>query len=82
VNTLLFELDELGTVEPDFELLDLSSNSYLEKNMEFLIDCLDELGTEQNKFQFYNRAVMRQQQQQAQWLQKRVTPLLKVKLNY
>lgn len=71
VNTLLFELDELGTVEPDFELLDLSSNSYLEKNMEFLIDCLDELGTEQNKFQFYNRAVMRQQQQQAQWLQKR-----------
>jgi len=73
IHSLLFELDESGSMDTDFEVLDLGSNSFLEKNLEFLIDCLDELGTEQNKFQYHQRAVQRQQQQQAQWLQKRRT---------
>jgi len=70
---LLWELDEIAELDPDFERLDLSTNPFLEKNLEFLIECLDDLSQEQNKFTYYQRTVQRQQQQQAQWLQKRKT---------
>jgi translation initiation factor 3 subunit H len=49
-----------------------SSINYLEKNLETLIDSLDELIAEQNKFQFYQRNVQKQQSQLSNWLQKRV----------
>ena len=58
--------------EVDFDKLDLSTNPFLERNLEFLIECLDDLGVEQNKFQYHQRAIQRQQAQQTTWLQKRV----------
>ena len=56
----------------DFDRLDLSTNPFLEKNMEFLVEYIDELVGEQNKLQNHYRAVQRQQQQQTAWYAKRV----------
>jgi translation initiation factor 3 subunit H len=72
VNTYLFDLEESSRLESDFDRLDLSTNSFLEKNLEFLNECLDDLATEQNKFQYYQRTIAKQQAQQNAWLQKRV----------
>jgi len=71
IKALLLELDEEANIESDFERLNLSTNPFLEKNLEFLVECLEDLGAEQNKFQYYQRQVQRQQAQQAAWLQKR-----------
>lgn len=42
-----------------FERLDMSVNPYLEKHLEFLCGWVDELATEQQKFQYYTRQVTR-----------------------
>lgn len=64
VEALLYEL-ESGSVplNCDFDCFDLSLNPFLEKNLEFLGDSVDELSIEQNKFQQAQRAWNRQQQQ-------------------
>jgi len=71
ITAFLCELEDQGSMESDFDRLDLSTNPFLERNLEFLIECLDDLGVEQNKFQYHQRSVQRQQAQQAAWLQKR-----------
>ncbi|XP_072071400.1 eukaryotic translation initiation factor 3 subunit H-like isoform X2 [Arachis hypogaea] len=55
----------------DYDRLQLSTSSLMERNMEFLIECMDDLSLEQQKFQFYYRSLSRQQAQQQAWLQKR-----------
>ena len=50
----------------------MTNSSFLEKNMEFLIEESDDLLSEQNKLQYHYRAVQRQQQQQQKWIQQRV----------
>lgn len=55
----------------DFDRLDLSTNPYLEKNLEFLCNWIDDLSNEQMKFNQYARNLQRQKQDQARWLQKR-----------
>ncbi|KAI9114995.1 hypothetical protein K1719_014008 [Acacia pycnantha] len=57
--------------QSDYDRLRLSSSSLMERNMEFLIECMDDLSMEQQKFQFYYRNLSRQQAQQQAWLQKR-----------
>lgn len=42
-----------------FDRLDLSTNPYLEKHLEFLSTWVDDLAAEQGKFQYYSRAVAR-----------------------
>eukprot|EP01100_Stratorugosa_tubuloviscum_P001070 TRINITY_DN1240_c4_g1_i1.p1 TRINITY_DN1240_c4_g1~~TRINITY_DN1240_c4_g1_i1.p1 ORF type:complete len:343 (-),score=162.44 TRINITY_DN1240_c4_g1_i1:118-1146(-) len=42
-----------------FGALDLASGPYLEKNVESLVQCLDDLSSEQNKFQYYQRQLQR-----------------------
>jgi len=72
VEAFLHELEEKGTASDSaYERLDLSTNPFLEKNLEFLIECLDDLSQEQNKFQYYQRNLQKQQYQQNQWIQKR-----------
>lgn len=44
----------------------------LEKNLEIICDCLDDIAVEQNKFQYYQRNLQKQQTQRNAWLQKRV----------
>ncbi|KAF2300570.1 hypothetical protein GH714_014069 [Hevea brasiliensis] len=55
----------------DYDRLQLSTSPFMERNVEFLIECMDELSMEQQKFQFYYRNLSRQQAQQQAWLQKR-----------
>jgi translation initiation factor 3 subunit H len=43
-----------------FDRLDLSTNPYLEKHLEFLSGWVDDLSNEQQKFQFYSRQLSRQ----------------------
>lgn len=78
IKAFLLELEESGRVESDFERLDLSTNPMLEKNLETICDCLDDLAQEQNKFQYYQRNLQKQLTQRTAWLQKRVfnTPFI------
>ncbi|CAN0529589.1 unnamed protein product, partial [Ectocarpus sp. 12 AP-2014] len=87
INALIFDLQVCGwglvmeegrrdveedRVDCDFDRLDLSTNPYLEKNLEFLCNWIDDLSNEQQKFNQYTRNVARQKQQdQARLLQKR-----------
>jgi len=45
--------------EATFDQLDLSTNPYLEKHLEFLSTWVDDLAMEQNKFQMYARSLAR-----------------------
>jgi len=59
VNGLLMELEENNVAPCDFDRLDLSTNPFLEKNLEFLIECIDDLSAEQNKYQYYQKNLQR-----------------------
>jgi len=63
VNGLLMELEENNVAPCDFDRLDLSTNPFLEKNLEFLIECIDDLSTEQNKYQYYQKNLQKQANQ-------------------
>lgn len=55
----------------DVDKLNLSLAPFLTKNMESLLECVDELVNEQSKVTSYHRNLARQAQQMASWLQKR-----------
>eukprot|EP01119_Soliformovum_irregulare_P019797 TRINITY_DN633_c0_g1_i1.p1 TRINITY_DN633_c0_g1~~TRINITY_DN633_c0_g1_i1.p1 ORF type:complete len:336 (-),score=88.44 TRINITY_DN633_c0_g1_i1:118-1125(-) len=67
----LFEAEEQKALNVDLSVLNLASNPFLERSLDFLNDGLDDLAQEQNKFQYYQRSLARQQTQQAGWLAKR-----------
>ncbi|KAG6541880.1 hypothetical protein Mapa_016708 [Marchantia paleacea] len=72
VSAVMTELEtDAPATQCDFDRLVLSTNPFMEKNLEFLIECMDDLGMEQQKFQYYYRNLSRQQGQQQAWLQKR-----------
>jgi len=73
VNAFLTDLQvqDHPSTDSDFERLNLSTNPFLERNLEYLIDSMDELGAEQAKLRYYQNNLQRQQVQQAAWLQKR-----------
>ncbi|KAF3673493.1 Eukaryotic translation initiation factor 3 subunit H [Capsicum annuum] len=72
ISAFMTELEpDTPVTQCDYERLQLSTNPYLERNVEFLIECMDDLSMEQQKFQFYYRNLSRQQAQQQAWLQKR-----------
>nr|GEU95031.1 eukaryotic translation initiation factor 3 subunit H [Tanacetum cinerariifolium] len=72
VSAFMTELEADSPVtQSDYDRLQLSTNPFMERNMEFLIECMDDLSIEQQKFQFYYRNLSRQQAQQQTWLQKR-----------
>eukprot|EP00565_Helicotheca_tamesis_P005295 CAMPEP_0185732288 /NCGR_PEP_ID=MMETSP1171-20130828/15630_1 /TAXON_ID=374046 /ORGANISM="Helicotheca tamensis, Strain CCMP826" /LENGTH=333 /DNA_ID=CAMNT_0028401735 /DNA_START=20 /DNA_END=1021 /DNA_ORIENTATION=+ len=53
-----YEGETYGT-DTTFDRLDLSTNPYLEKHLEFLCSWVDDLSTEQHKFQYYHRGLTR-----------------------
>jgi len=67
---LLYELED-QTLRKKQEQLDISSSSFLERNVRSMMDCVDELANESNKYHYYLRNVQRQQSQQQQILTKR-----------
>uniref|UniRef100_A0A0D6R8E6 Eukaryotic translation initiation factor 3 subunit H n=1 Tax=Araucaria cunninghamii TaxID=56994 RepID=A0A0D6R8E6_ARACU len=72
VSAFMAELETDSPVtQGDYDKLVLSTNPFIEKNLEFLIECMDDLSGEQQRFQYYYRNLQRQQAQQQAWLQKR-----------
>jgi len=71
INALLYDMKDQDSTSAHFERLNLSTNPFLEKNLEFLTDCLDDLASEQSKFQYYQKNLQRQQSQIAAHLQKK-----------
>ncbi|KAJ6401258.1 hypothetical protein OIU84_016633 [Salix udensis] len=72
ISAFMTELeDDTPVTQCDYDRLQLSTSPYLERNVEFLIECMDDLSIEQQKFQYYYRNLSRQQAQQQAWLQKR-----------
>jgi len=50
-------------------------SSFLEKNLRLMMDAVDDLSQETNKFFNYQRSLAKQQQAKQQYLQKRVNSL-------
>ncbi|KAH7670407.1 translation initiation factor 3 subunit H protein [Dioscorea alata] len=74
ISAFMTELEPDSPVaQCDFDRLQLSTSSFMERNLEFMIECMEDLSAEQNRFQYYYRNVSRQQAQQQAWLQKRRT---------
>jgi len=75
-SALLLELqDECGinANASDFSRLELHTNPFLEKQMQLLIECIDDLQQETSKLQQFERNLQRQKQAQQQHLLKRKT---------
>jgi len=69
---MLYELEEVkGVGGLDFERLDLSANPFLERNLDSLIEYMDDLVAEQNKYQYWQRTVQRQEAQKAAYNKKK-----------
>lgn len=72
ISAFMTELEPDSPVSQcDYDRLQLSTAPFVERNIEFLIECMDDLTVEQQKFQYYYRNLSRQQTQQQTWLQKR-----------
>jgi len=72
VNAFLHELEDSKPLSGlDFERLDLASNPFLERNLDYLIEYIDDLAAEQSKFQYWQRTVQRQEVQKALYLKKK-----------
>jgi len=73
-SALLLELqDECGinANAADFDRLELHTNPFLEKQMQLLIESIDDLQMESHKLQHYDRNVQRQKAAQQQYLLKK-----------
>jgi len=65
--------EQTGLTKGDLDRLDMSAAPFLERSLEFLSECMDDLASEQQKVAFYQRNLARHTLQQTQWLQKRKT---------
>ncbi|PVD23497.1 hypothetical protein C0Q70_16769 [Pomacea canaliculata] len=71
VNTLLCELSENTKRNRKFSFLDLGTSAVLEKNLRQLMECVDDVAMDTNKYVNFQRQNFRQQQAKQQYLQKR-----------
>jgi translation initiation factor 3 subunit H len=73
VNALLCEIEEEApSQDTKYSFLDLSTSSFLEKNLRLLMDTVDDLSQETNKYFNYQRTLAKHQQSKQQYLQKRL----------
>ncbi|ORY01099.1 hypothetical protein K493DRAFT_335102 [Basidiobolus meristosporus CBS 931.73] len=63
--------DKIAPLTPNFDVLELSLNPFVEKNLECLIDSIEEHASEQGNFQYWQRSVAREQAKIQQHLSKR-----------
>jgi translation initiation factor 3 subunit H len=68
---LLSELEGEAKLEGEFDRLDLSTNSYLEKNLRQLMGAVEDLTQEKQKYHMYQKDSARRAQQQQQFLHKK-----------
>ena len=73
-SALLLELQDECSINAnasDFSRLELNTNPFLEKQLQLLIDCIEDLQQESNRLQHYERAVQRQKSSQSAYLAKK-----------
>jgi len=63
INALLYDMEGSDTLSAHFERLNLGFAPFLEKNLEYLAESLDDLAAEQSKYLAYQRNLSRQQAQ-------------------
>ena len=78
VTSLLHTIDST-VLSPNYDSLDLSVDPYLERNLEYLIDGMDEWTYEQGNLQYFQRQLAREQSKIAAWQAKRVSTLERYK---
>lgn len=72
ISAFMTELEPDSPVtQCDFDRLQLSSNPFMELNLDLMSVCLDNLAGQQQTLQFYYRNLSRQQAQQQSWLHNR-----------
>jgi hypothetical protein len=76
ITSLLHSLPGDPVLRPNYDTLDLSLDPYLEKNLEYLIDGMDEWSYEQGNLQYFQRQLGREHAKIAAWQAKRVLKLL------
>lgn len=64
--------EENSPLTPNFEVLDLELDPFMEKNLEDLLDCTEAQHQEQNNYMYWQRSVAREQAKVQQFLIKRV----------
>jgi len=69
-DAVLFDLEENleGLDDSELSILGLSTQNALERNFDSLLECIEDLTNEQNKFQYYQRRLA----QQKQFIEKKV----------
>jgi len=70
-NVLCCELEEKAPSDNKYHFLDLATDSVLEKNLQLLMECVDELSQDANKYFNYQRQFAKQKQAKQQHMQKR-----------
>jgi translation initiation factor 3 subunit H len=72
VTSLLHSLPSGPILHPNYDTLDLSLDPYLEKNIECLIDGMEDWSSEQGNLQYFQRQLGREHAKIAAWQAKRV----------
>ncbi len=74
VNALLLELQEaIPVADKPYDYLDLGTTGVLEKQLRYMMESVDELAQEVNKYNIFQRQVVKQNQMKQQALQRRVS---------
>ncbi|KAL6057602.1 hypothetical protein STEG23_016618 [Scotinomys teguina] len=71
INVLMWELEKKSAVADKHELLSLASSNHLGKNLQLLMDRVDEMSQDIIKYNTYMRNTSKQQQQKHQYQQRR-----------
>ncbi|CAO3592431.1 unnamed protein product [Absidia cylindrospora] len=65
------EIEESRPLAPNFDVLDLELDPFMQKNLQYLLDCSDAQQQEQNNYQYWQRSVAREQIKMQAWLTRR-----------
>lgn len=71
------EIEASRPLAPNFDVLDLELDPFMQKNLQYLLDCSDAQQQEQNNYQYWQRSVAREQAKMQAWLTRRVNDLFK-----
>ncbi|CDH51145.1 eukaryotic translation initiation factor 3subunit [Lichtheimia corymbifera JMRC:FSU:9682] len=65
------DIEKAKALSPNFDVLDLELDPFMQKNLEYLLDCSDVQQQELNNYQYWQRSVAREQVKIQAWLTKR-----------
>ncbi|ELW48056.1 Eukaryotic translation initiation factor 3 subunit H [Tupaia chinensis] len=71
INVLMWELEKKSAVADKHDLLSLASSDHLRKNLQLLMDRVDEMSQDIVKYNTYTRNISKQQQQKHQYQPRR-----------